>query len=326
MKPMNQQRRYLAAAMSIVLAAAAVYAAGNYRSTSAPLRIGTCPWPTFIYLHLAAERGFFDDEGLGVQLVPLGSQADVRRAFERGQVDVFCGSLIELLQIRDLTDLSPQIITLTDWSDGADVLLAGNEIKTLADLKGKRIGVEIATLGPFVLQRALQTVGLRLEDVTLVPLHFGDEQFAIQQGTIDAVVTFPPVSTAILRSNNVQTMFTSAAMPGEICGTLSADAQLIRDRRPEMQALRRVYQRAVQYARRHPQETEAYLAKQLGISDAEVSAALAGIHIIDEPETVTMLALQGPVEQTIVQIDQLLRQTGQIRGPRRIADCIPKQN
>ena len=54
---------------------------------SDPLRVGINPWPGYGPLFLAADKGFFAEEGIDVELVELTSLADVRRAFERGQID-----------------------------------------------------------------------------------------------------------------------------------------------------------------------------------------------------------------------------------------------
>ena len=69
------------------------------RKENPPIRIGSTLWPGYDFLYLAKEKGFFEEEGVNVQLFDFVSLSDSRRAFERGQIDVLTGTIVEMLII-----------------------------------------------------------------------------------------------------------------------------------------------------------------------------------------------------------------------------------
>jgi len=108
------------------------------------------------------------------------------------------------------------------WALGADrgdplVLLAGvhptcfelfgnDSVKSLRDLKGKRISVGKADptdLRYGFMATLLAYVGIDLEDeVEFVVAGFGDAVAQMQAGTVDAMIAFPPITTH-MRANNI---------------------------------------------------------------------------------------------------------------------------
>ncbi|MCX6921662.1 MAG: ABC transporter substrate-binding protein, partial [Verrucomicrobia bacterium] len=117
----------------------------------------------------------------------FNSLSDARRAYERGQVNTLASTVIEVLQARDNSSRSPQIVQVVDYSNGADVILARPGLTNGASLRGARIGLELASLGVYVLARGLERSGLSLADFKTMPmdqLSMGD---AVRKGELDAV-------------------------------------------------------------------------------------------------------------------------------------------
>lgn len=187
----------VAAFLASVAAAAFLCSCGG--ADVEPLRIGINPWPGYEYLYLAQEKGFFADEGASIQLLEFSSLGDTRRAFEREQIDGMTCTLIELLQARDQSRRSPQAILATDFSHGTDVILARRPVADIRGLRGEKVGAEVASLGMYMLARALELSEMRLEDVTVVPMDQTSMPAALAQGAVDAVVTYPPSSVEIQR-------------------------------------------------------------------------------------------------------------------------------
>lgn len=76
----------------------------------------------------------------------------------------------------------------------------GSGIKTLADLKGKRVAVPIGSTSHFSLMGAINHAGLKPSDVTIMNMKPDQIAAAWQQGTIDAAFIWPPVQTEILKT------------------------------------------------------------------------------------------------------------------------------
>ncbi len=262
------------------------------------LRVAANPWPGYEFLFLAESKGFFVDEGVQVQLLETLSLADTRRAFERNQVDVFAGTVVEVLLSADFSDRKPRVFHVCDYSAGADVILARPPVDSVPALKGKRIGIEPASVNVTLLQLALVKNGLRLEDVVAVPLAQNAMPDAVARNNVDAVVSYPPVSMRLLAAG-MTLVFDSTSVPGEVVDVLAADASVLESRRKDIEALVRAYGRAQQFADAHPEEAYAIMARREGISVDEFKAALQGIRLVRVDEQAVELGQGAAVERAL---------------------------
>ena len=98
------------------------------RSASRPLRIGISPWPGYETAALAERLGFYDDAGVQVRFVEFSSLSDSRRAFERGQVDGFFGTIPDLLAARSQGMRDPRICRIVDASQGGDRIVGSARV------------------------------------------------------------------------------------------------------------------------------------------------------------------------------------------------------
>lgn len=76
------------------------------------------------------------------------------------------GDLIPLIQNDNL-----RAVLITDISEGADQIVASSEIRSVADLHGKRIGVSLGTFGEVLVRRMLETQKISLSGVTFVDVN-----------------------------------------------------------------------------------------------------------------------------------------------------------
>jgi len=80
--------------------------------------------------------------------------------------------------------------TNAEWT--AIVVPPNSPIKSLADLKGKRVAVTLGTDPNFFLLRSLASVGLTANDITLVPLQHPLGRQALDAGEVDAWAGLDP--------------------------------------------------------------------------------------------------------------------------------------
>ncbi|KPM52430.1 aliphatic sulfonate ABC transporter substrate-binding protein [Frankia sp. R43] len=77
----------------------------------------------------------------------------------------------------------------------------GSPIRSVADLKGKKVAITTGTILQAYLLRSLDSVGLEQKDVSIVNLAITDISAALARGDADAGVTVEPLSTAYLQAN-----------------------------------------------------------------------------------------------------------------------------
>lgn len=283
------------------------------RPSTTEIRLAMNPWPAYEFLYLAKAKGFFAEENLPVRLVEYSSLSDSRVALESGQVDAVVCTLVEVLLARDHTHRAPDIALVVDYSDGADVILARTNVPTLAALKGKKVGLESGTLGVFMLAKALGHGGLELKDVLMQPCLPDRMLDELKAGTLDAVVTYPPTSVSVEASGVARRLFSSKEIPGEVVDVVAVEASVL-ERNPELPArLARVFQRALDYSRAHPQEAHEFMARREGLSAQEFAKALEGIRLVDAAGQRAFLGSTGSLERTLRQVERVLIQTGQVR-------------
>ena len=89
---------------------------------------------------------------------------------------------------------APYIFSRPEWT--ALVVTRDSPIKSLADLKGKKVAATKGTDPYLFLLRALHTVGLKRSDIEHVGLQHADGRTALEQGRVDAWAGLDPLMAA----------------------------------------------------------------------------------------------------------------------------------
>lgn len=84
----------------------------------------------------------------------------------------------------------------------AIVVPADSDIKSIADLKGKKIGLVVGSICENLVYNLLATEGLTLDDVELVNLATSEQQVALETGEVDAIATWQPTLSKITKDGN----------------------------------------------------------------------------------------------------------------------------
>src|SRR5690606_24957601 len=85
-----------------------------------------------------------------------------------------------------------------DRQENRILVPAGSPIRSIADLRGRRIAVPRGTSGHAFLLNALKSEGLRSRDVELAFLAPPDALAAFQSGAVDALSVWDPFATQAL--------------------------------------------------------------------------------------------------------------------------------
>ncbi|MCA9189070.1 MAG: ABC transporter substrate-binding protein [Pirellulaceae bacterium] len=286
----------------------------SLRGTTPDLRVGVNPWPGYAFLFVAEEKGYFADEHLQVRLVELSSLGDVRRAFELQQINMMTCTYVELLMVGQAHGTPPRIVLCADYSLGADVLISNSSIRSVEELRGRRIAFEPGTLDAIVICYALQSHGMTTSDVKLVAMASSQMAHALRDGHIDAVQCYPPLSTEILSDPGSRVLFDSSQIPGKVCDVIVAHSDLGRDHPAALEAFSRAYFRAVEYYRQQPDEALEIIARRTGMTAAQVQDSLDCIRILDARDQCQLLGNPEQLETTLAETERHMRAVGLWRG------------
>jgi NitT/TauT family transport system substrate-binding protein len=303
-------RTFLAPLLVIAAALTGLASCSTYEP---PLRIALIKWPPFEFLHLAQEKGFFEEEGVEVRIIEFAAVRDTQRAFEHDKIDGGTFSLLQVLQNRDVLERRLQVAMVVDFSDGADLVLARPGVDDVSGLRGKRVGVTISPLDIYFLTRALEMHGMGLEDVSLVYLRSMDMPDALRSGKIDAVTSYPPHSTQIESEGLAHPVFDSRRMPGEIMDVLAFDEVVIRQRPDDVAALIRAFYRAVHYAQEHPEDAMRLMAERERVTPEAFRDALnAGIRLVPLSDQQAFLGERGTLPRVTPRLSEVLHRRGEL--------------
>src|SRR5438093_1042382 len=287
-----------------------------------PLRIGINAWPANGLLCLAQEKGFFAAQGVDVRLIEYSSLGDVRRAFDRGQIDGMTGTLVELLQSRDATGRAPRAFMVTDFSNGSDMILARGNITAVSELAGKRVAAEPESVGMFVLARALAREGMPFSAVAVVATDQTDMAKNLDSGWVDAAVTYPPVLFEIMQIPGTRAIFSSADIPGEVVDVVALAGDVLERRRDDATAIVRAWDRSLAYAAERPAEAQELMASRERISVEEFAQGLRGIRVLGSKEQRAFFEPGGPLATAIGATAKALHAAAQIRDGVAGTDCV----
>ncbi|SNY90024.1 putative hydroxymethylpyrimidine transport system substrate-binding protein [Cohaesibacter sp. ES.047] len=133
---------------------------------------------------IAEQRGYFKDEGLDVEIIPPADPADPPKMAAAGQVDLGISYQPHLyLQHRNLPVV--RVGTLVDSPLYCVMVDADGPIKSLSDLKGKRIGYSVPGIEQALMHRMLRTNGVDPADVEHITVNFALTS-ALASGRVEA--------------------------------------------------------------------------------------------------------------------------------------------
>ncbi|WP_170405642.1 ABC transporter substrate-binding protein [Ruegeria arenilitoris] len=136
---------------------------------------------------VAQENGYFAEQGLEVEIVPPADPSAPPRLVAAGQADLAVSYQPQLhLQIHEGLPLK-RVGTLVATPLNCLLVLEDGTIKSLADLKGKKIGFSVAGVEEAILTAMLNAHGVSLDDIEMINVNFSLSP-SLMTGQVDAVI------------------------------------------------------------------------------------------------------------------------------------------
>lgn len=139
-------------------------------------------------------------------------------AFVAKNIDACTMTNMEALDMPAASGVPTTAILIGDYSNGNDALLVRNNLQ-LKDLPGKKLLLVEKTVSEYLLDRAMTLNGLRDQIKRIRLINTSDSDIAgayIADAGAQAVVTWKPLVSQILKTKGVTSLFNSSQIPGEI--------------------------------------------------------------------------------------------------------------
>ncbi|MFC8514584.1 ABC transporter substrate-binding protein [Streptomyces sp. NPDC057257] len=171
--------------------------AGNGRTK---LKVAALPLTDSAALYIARDRGLFEKEGLDVTIQPVQQSIQALPALSKGQVDVIASAnYVTFLQADEKGTLDLRILAegVRTAPHMMDVLVPeDSKIKTVADLAGKKVAVNILNnIQSLTLNAILDKQGVGRPVYRQIA--FPQMGPALERGQVDAVHAVEPFDSAI---------------------------------------------------------------------------------------------------------------------------------
>lgn len=254
------------------------------------IRVAGNNWVGYAPLFLARDLGHYRSSQLAV--LDSASNSASLLALAAGAIEAAALTLDECISAR-AAGLDLRVILLYDESAGGDVIMARPSIRSLDELRGRRVGLENTATGALLLTQVLDSAGLGPEEIEKVSLSPADQVRAYLTGEVDAVVCFEPQAILLARAG-AHRLVDSRQFPGLIINVLAVRQDAIETGAAALSALVAGHFRALDYLERSRTEAVGRIARQLGIHPEEVLAALGGIRLFDLHENHAWLGGPNP--------------------------------
>ena len=194
-------KKLLLVLVSAILAVSVITGCSENKSTQASsnennetvLRIAAQPYPLYTPVYVAYRVGYLDEElnavGAKYEWKSFKSGPLVNEAVAAGEADL--GFMADLPAIiAKSTGLPIEVVSNVAYGEKGIAVLAkaDSPIKSVADLKGKKVAYATGSYAQHLLALLLSKEGLTLNDVQSVNLGAGDQPAALASGEVDAIV------------------------------------------------------------------------------------------------------------------------------------------
>jgi len=285
--------------------------------------VGWMPWA------YAAETGIMkkwaDKYGIAIELVQVKDYIDSINQYASGAFDGCAMTNMDALTIPAAGGVDSSAVIIGDFSNGNDGIVLKNG-PSLADLRGRRIGLVEFSVSHYLLARALEAAGLTESDVTIVNTSDAAivDTFAATPD-MNAVATWNPQLAAVLKVPKVNLVFDSSMIRGEIIDLMVVNTRTLQDN-PELgKALAGAWYEAMATMLRKDEAGAAaleFMAKASGTDIAGYKAQLDATRLFSDPQSAVAFAQSADLPTTMNRVRKFSFAHGLLGNGAASADAV----
>lgn len=244
-------KRFLAAMLSVLLLLTVGCGSESQPKDAklSKIKIGLMPDTDSIPFIIAAEHGYFAEEGVEVELVTFKSAMERDAALQSGNLDGAISDLLAVIFARS----GGFAVHAVSYTDGNYNLVAGGNsgIAASADLRGKEIAISRNTIIEYVTDDILVVNGIEEEDVSKVVIpQIPVRLEMLQSGNLAAAVLPEPMASVAVASGS--RYVTGSGELGINPGVIVFSDISIQEKEASIRAMYRAYNKAVNYLNNTP--------------------------------------------------------------------------
>jgi NitT/TauT family transport system substrate-binding protein len=284
-KPAAEEKPTPAASAADAPPVAAAPSAAAPMPSGKGLTIAYSDWPGWVAWEIAIQKGWFKEAGVDVEFKWFDYVPSME-AFSAGKVDAVCMTNGDAL-VTGATGGKSVTILINDYSDGNDMIVAKPGITSIAQLKGKTVGVEVGFVDHLLLLHALKSANLKESDVKLKNVKTDETPQALKSGDVDAIGAWQPSSGAALKEvPGSKPIFTSKDVPGLIYDVLAVNPKSLAEHKADWVKITKVWDKVAKFVNdeKNLEESAKIMSARVGLTPDQYKAIMKGTHIMDLTE------------------------------------------
>lgn len=286
--------------------------------------IGTAKDPNLgAQLIIARDKGYFREAGLDAEIKFFPSGGDLMAAFVGGSVHLGSSGATPTTTLRSRPFPMKIVSQISDIS-GAQQLIVKQNVKSLDELRGKKIGIMRGTASEALFNSIVKGYGLDASKVELVNMGPTEMLQGFVQGVVDAVCLWEPLSTRARKTGGGKVLVsgTQSYIPGKqgprrVYGDhailFTTDA-FIRDQAQTVRAVLTAVAKANEFIDKSKSEATAILAKEFDFDPVDM-AGIMGVNRYT-------LVLDDELAADLNKLADFLHGLKRIQSPVKAADWI----
>ena len=310
-------------ALIILLSCAAC---GSSSSKGRQVHLAIQPSCAFIPMYIARENGWIDEamKNIGVEVVWTDFEAGppMNESFAAGQQDI--GVIGDVPAVTAVANGQNNVYIASEEGGTfcAMLVMEDSGINSVADLKGKKIGVTIGSTGQNLTQKILASAGLDFyADVEAINVSMGEAQIVLTNHDVDAVVVWEPNVSRIAAIDGVKILIDGGAVGFAGVNVVFARKPFVDANADIVEAFLEQYWRAAKAFKENPGEYTKMISEIFNLDESLLLEASAKCNYTMEFTDVSTSGLQDTVS-FLLGIESISRE---INVKDYIADDIAKK-
>ena len=224
------------------------------------VKLAHSTWVGYGPLYIARDKGIFKKNGVDVDLIVMEDPKERFPTLMADRIQMIASTVdTALLYLKKPTDF--QYVVAIDDSNGGDGIVAIKDIKTIADLKGRKVAVNEGSVSEFYLNVLLGKAGLKESDLNTVNMTAADAGSAFVAKRVDAAVTWEPWLTKGKSTDFGHLLVDSSTTPGLITDVIIVKTAWANAHQKDVAAIVASWNEAVAYYRANPDEVDRHHGK-----------------------------------------------------------------
>jgi NitT/TauT family transport system substrate-binding protein len=221
----------------------------------------------------------FTPPGYRVEVIPFESPTDGKNAVLTGTVDTCIHGIAAF--ILGAAANEPIYIVANANNRGMAIMAGPNTgIKSVKDLKGKKVAIWPGSTQEAVINERLRMEGMTIKDIQYVRLQFSDHAAALARGDVDAYVGAEPAAgISLANGTGVLVEYPYSTPIGPLNMILSASQKQVKENPERIKLVVDMHKKAVDYAMAHQPEIVEMAVQKLGQQKRSVELAVPNVEL-----------------------------------------------